>query len=290
MDMDQLATIVSEAQIARLFNMAAITIFIYDYLLTVEREITLIWPSKWSFLKVAFLVQRYLPFFDTLSWIIRQSLTGVPTPQCVAHYYATTIMLGVGIIISEVVLTLRVWSVYDNSRRLGRFFIGFYAIIAVTIGVSKVLYLISVSADTLPIPRISCMIHGDKYPFAATWIALALCNIVMFILMVVPAISNKKKGEGSILLKVIFRDGITYYFCLMIMSVVNVVFVLSFPPILGFSVMVSLERFTHSMMTSRVVIHIREEAHKTQLGYQTFDEFMNKGDNESAFELIVRRK
>lgn len=36
----------------------------YDYLTTLDREVSLIWASPWSIAKVLFLLTRYLPFAD----------------------------------------------------------------------------------------------------------------------------------------------------------------------------------------------------------------------------------
>ena len=40
--------------------------FVYDYLLTLEMEIELVWKSKWNWIKFVYLFQRYLPFIDTV--------------------------------------------------------------------------------------------------------------------------------------------------------------------------------------------------------------------------------
>lgn len=53
----------------QLFNIhpsigSALALYVYHYLLTLGDEVELIWPSKPSALKYAFLVQRYMPFFD----------------------------------------------------------------------------------------------------------------------------------------------------------------------------------------------------------------------------------
>jgi hypothetical protein len=43
-----------------------IVLVIYDYALTLNREIDYVWPSKWNLIKATFLVQRYLPFLDLI--------------------------------------------------------------------------------------------------------------------------------------------------------------------------------------------------------------------------------
>jgi hypothetical protein len=41
-----------------------VALFVYDYSLTLTREIDFIWFSRWNVIKVVFLMQRYLPFLD----------------------------------------------------------------------------------------------------------------------------------------------------------------------------------------------------------------------------------
>jgi hypothetical protein len=36
----------------------------YDYLLTFTREVSLVWVARWNYMKVLFLLARYMPFFD----------------------------------------------------------------------------------------------------------------------------------------------------------------------------------------------------------------------------------
>ena len=48
--------------------------FIWDYIITFTKEVDLVWKSKWSFMKGLYLFQRYLPFIDTVFFILyRQS-------------------------------------------------------------------------------------------------------------------------------------------------------------------------------------------------------------------------
>ena len=39
---------------------------VYDYMLTLTREIDYVWFSRWNTIKITFLVQRYLPFLDVI--------------------------------------------------------------------------------------------------------------------------------------------------------------------------------------------------------------------------------
>jgi hypothetical protein len=43
------------------------TMFLYDYLITLGMEVDLVWSSKWTFMKVLYFAQRYLPFVDAVA-------------------------------------------------------------------------------------------------------------------------------------------------------------------------------------------------------------------------------
>lgn len=51
---------------------------IYDYFLTLDSEISLIWGKEWNTLHVLFLVNRYLPFFEIVLNYIREFLRLTP--------------------------------------------------------------------------------------------------------------------------------------------------------------------------------------------------------------------
>jgi hypothetical protein len=48
------------------FTAICVALVVYDYSLTLSMEIDLIWSSRWNVIKVAFLLQRYLPFLDAI--------------------------------------------------------------------------------------------------------------------------------------------------------------------------------------------------------------------------------
>ncbi|THU89313.1 hypothetical protein K435DRAFT_678250, partial [Dendrothele bispora CBS 962.96] len=42
------------------------TLLVYDYLLSIQEENELIWSSKWTWMKVLYIIQRYMPLGDTV--------------------------------------------------------------------------------------------------------------------------------------------------------------------------------------------------------------------------------
>lgn len=46
-------------------TVAACVLFVWDYILTFGLEVQYIWKSRWTVVKVVYLIQRYLPFVDS---------------------------------------------------------------------------------------------------------------------------------------------------------------------------------------------------------------------------------
>ncbi|PPR02001.1 hypothetical protein CVT24_011124 [Panaeolus cyanescens] len=47
------------------FDLVAVAMYVFEYGLTLEMEVNLVWSTNWNWMKVIFLLQRYLPFADT---------------------------------------------------------------------------------------------------------------------------------------------------------------------------------------------------------------------------------
>lgn len=45
-------------------TVASVALYFYDWMLTLEMEVDFIWPAPWNLLKIAYLVQRYLPMVE----------------------------------------------------------------------------------------------------------------------------------------------------------------------------------------------------------------------------------
>ena len=52
-----------------LATVIAYTTFLWDYILTFEMEVDLVWKSKWNFMKGLYLFQRYLPFTQLVLFV-----------------------------------------------------------------------------------------------------------------------------------------------------------------------------------------------------------------------------
>ncbi|THV01832.1 hypothetical protein K435DRAFT_793043 [Dendrothele bispora CBS 962.96] len=51
------------------------TLLVYDYLLSIQEENELIWSSKWTWVKVLYIIQRYMPLGDTVILLSTDPMT-----------------------------------------------------------------------------------------------------------------------------------------------------------------------------------------------------------------------
>ncbi|EEB99960.1 hypothetical protein MPER_00224, partial [Moniliophthora perniciosa FA553] len=62
---DKLLNALNHQRIVSYIDVLSTFLFVYDVILNFNLELRHIWGSKWSLLKVLYIIQRYLPFFDT---------------------------------------------------------------------------------------------------------------------------------------------------------------------------------------------------------------------------------
>ncbi|EDR03453.1 uncharacterized protein LACBIDRAFT_331441 [Laccaria bicolor S238N-H82] len=58
---------VAATRVVTYFDVASAMMFIYDYFLTMGLEVELVWGSRWGFMKALYIVQRYIPFVDSVA-------------------------------------------------------------------------------------------------------------------------------------------------------------------------------------------------------------------------------
>ncbi|THU96295.1 hypothetical protein K435DRAFT_664735 [Dendrothele bispora CBS 962.96] len=137
---------------------------LYDYFLTIDREIELIWFSDWNLVKVLYLIQRYLPFVDFLCHL---DLEFLKVLQVVHRCFFLKFIRFGGIAI----LSIRTWAIWKNYR-LVNFAIPVYfmgAWIACT--VFSFIYTNSIGFIYAPFPGLTgCWaVSGDNYLLLGSW-------------------------------------------------------------------------------------------------------------------------
>lgn len=271
------------AQIARSFQFNRVTNYmdvisccltIYDWMLTLGREVELVWLSPWSPVKILFLVTRYTPFIE-LGFVVWPLATNDISPRaCYVDYQWTAWTNITGILFAEVILMLRTWAVYDRRRSVG-FFLAFWTIATWVPNLASVgIFLQSLKFGPLPAledaPGVGCHVVAGSSILFISWVMIIVSEAAALLLMLFVAIREYRLGRDSDLFKTVFRDGTIFYLYLFAFSTANVIVVLTTPA--GLINLLSIaERMVHSILTSRIILRLRElGARGGSLGWDTF--------------------
>ncbi|KAG7091666.1 hypothetical protein E1B28_010686 [Marasmius oreades] len=226
------------------FLAAGGALFIYDVFINLDVELMYIWPAvnlrKRPINKVSvafnfmYLAQRYLPLVDQVI-LDQYILFGAPsTTACMIGFTMSAWCSILGILLSELMLALRIWAVWERSAFIG------VILIALSLGCSApamfffarfmqgIQYFeFHLSRPSQDIGRcLNLMTNRDVY---ICWILLMVYDSASFILMAIPGFRAYREGGSSDLVKLVYRDGVIYYALLFLVSLVNVIIILLLP-------------------------------------------------------------
>ncbi|KAG7086927.1 hypothetical protein E1B28_002843 [Marasmius oreades] len=283
----------------RFAQVAAGTLFVYDVLLNLDVELRHVWAAlslrRQRPIRVApmmfnllYVVQRYLPLWDRVILDTYYMLGPSNTNTCETTYKMSARGAIIGIILSECLLAMRIRAVWLNSPCVTAMLV----VLALSCSIPGVFFFVRFARGihcpelykpgTATLQGCYCLMENkDLY---LSWIVLMVVNIAGFIMMAIPGIKAYRRVDRSNLAKVVYQDGVIYYASILLASLINVVVILQLPS--TFVSMVSpLERVLHSIISSHMVLHIREMAPPAELQHRdgiTTGEFTTE-HNEMSF-------
>ncbi|OSD07864.1 hypothetical protein PYCCODRAFT_359075 [Trametes coccinea BRFM310] len=257
------------------------TLLLSEVLSTLEDEVALIWPSRWSLMKVIFLVNRYSPFIDTTLGLT--VMLGTTDPKsCRAQFKALTCSYAVGSFFSELILVARTLALYNFARWV------LVIMVAISLGVlipGTVVCWTLLTRIEYP-ERMVLQITGcvPSVDDRSSWV-LYMCILISE--TVVVSLTVRKMWQmfaggtahRSLLVWTMYRDGSLYYVLLLIVSIGNLCFMLLAPKA-ATSIMQMPLRVLHSTLCTRVLLNLRRVA--ARLSDMSLDEFNRR--SHIAFE------
>ncbi|KAJ7584803.1 hypothetical protein C8J56DRAFT_949074 [Mycena floridula] len=270
-------------QIISYVDVIGCAVFLYDYTLTLEREISLIWGSEWTFMRVLYTLQRYLPFVDTLCLtLFHQFARGLSTRACTEIYQVAIVTIMCGFLVSQGILTVRIWAVWHRGFVIaGALGLALLGVLGFQLMVA-IVWIRSVVFTIPPVPYQGCFVAAGSRILVLFWVAPMAFDFVCFVLMTIPAIKSYRTGGSSALMRTVYRDGVIYYLYIFLFTTMNVVVVTSLPTDL-MVLFATFERGMYSILTSRTVLRIREVASQNRysVGYGS----ERDGQYSSEYEL-----
>ncbi|KIM49918.1 hypothetical protein M413DRAFT_439047 [Hebeloma cylindrosporum] len=273
------------------FDIAASTVWVWDYLLTFQLERELVWTSKWNFIKVLFLLQRYLPLFDTaFLTLYHQNQRNADPGICHILYRAQAWGWLIGTISSEMLLTLRAWAVWHRPMFLTITLPILFTLAFGTCFVLNIIFDQYLQISPVPFPQFpGCFVTGASSFVSVNYMVALAWDTLVLILIMIPGIRAYYAGGSSTLMKTVYRDGVNYYLYLAALSILNVTAIQHFTPGSKF-LMISMERVFHSVLASRVLLHIRHQATNNNWTVGLTDVQSNQVSDTTLFDKNSRAR
>ncbi|KAG9219426.1 hypothetical protein CCMSSC00406_0005320 [Pleurotus cornucopiae] len=243
----------------------------YDYILTAYDERNLVWRAKWSVGKVLFLLTRYPTFVDVGMAIYHNIAPSIPPETCVLLYNVSGWMVIIGMIIAEIIMVIRVWALWGNSKIVGAILVVLSIIGVVVTAISYALFsgsLEFIATDTIAPGLIGCLPgRGTNIVFIG-YLVLMTYEALVMILLLLKGVQHFRHVSTRFLYA-FYQDGIVYYGVLLLISVLNVIVLLTGPRE-NANLLTTLQRTFHSILSARMLLQLRKSAQRRQFFTETF--------------------
>ncbi|EMD38016.1 hypothetical protein CERSUDRAFT_113129 [Gelatoporia subvermispora B] len=241
---------------------AALAVTVYEYMITLDDEISLVWPSKWSSTKVLYLLNRYSPFLDTALTLHLVSAVTDPA-TCARQYTILPYLVTVGMGFSQGVLVIRTYALWSCNKYILALHMSINT--GLFVGALRILVHIMANlryADAAVMRYEACMPTIETQPVWRNYVLNMASEFVVIVLTIIRWFMPAFYGRtGSPMLRTLYRDGILFYLAMLAMSVLNVCLILASPPAVSPMVEMPL-RVIYSTLCSRVLLNLRKTAYK----------------------------
>ncbi|OCH85000.1 hypothetical protein OBBRIDRAFT_347288 [Obba rivulosa] len=243
-------------------NVAALTVAVYDYLVTLDDEISLVWPSRWSYTKALYLFNRYSPFVDAVLAVHSMSSLADPA-ACAIEYPALTYLYTLGMTVSQTILMVRTYAIWNCNK----YILGFHVSLNTGLLIGAV-YILNRVLQNVVYGDVNLMRYEACMPSTSTqaiWPMFVLNMTSEFVVVVLTLIQRYISAyhirATSPMLRVLYRDGMLFYFAMLAMSILNLCLMIAGPPAVSPMMQTPL-RVIYSTLCTRVLLNLRKAALK----------------------------
>ncbi|TFK20540.1 hypothetical protein FA15DRAFT_673388 [Coprinopsis marcescibilis] len=264
--LDQIAS----SLLANYFNVASLVVLTLEYFQTVGQEAKLIWPTQWSYVKVIFILNRYLPLALVPPIIYYNVAPLLPALTCKLLFTVPAIGIACSILVADALLYIRIYAVSGRSTIMRNILVAnALCVFGLALG-PWAFYLIKTVFIDSPFPELSGCFGsepGPVYLVMVTFGSLLYSTIVTAALFVFYAVRLSRTSRANPLLKVLYIDGALYFISIAALSIINGLVAVLAPDRYRFLLAIPQAVF-HNILAARMVLDIREAA-RTDMGFRS---------------------
>ncbi|KAL1743206.1 hypothetical protein HDZ31DRAFT_65264 [Schizophyllum fasciatum] len=256
--LEALVQTLKDVRATRYVTAVGVVILLYDHLLTLKDEVDLVWKARLTIAQIFFLFLRYIPLVGVIIQNIQLSgLVPMHLPDnfCKVYMDVATYFGAITMAISDFLVLLRLWVIWDRNRRLvacslvGYIVTQLANIACVTFAVVTMTPALAFSDDLR-----MCVFTKDVH-ISSLWMPGLIFDVCIFIATVCNALQRPMSANSS-MAKALYRDGFAYFLVLTSLRSTNLVLALVAPVSLKF-VGVFFIWCASTVTTSRFIFSIR---------------------------------
>jgi len=243
-------TIVSDLQTTKYMNVAGLAIWIFDYALSFESEVRLVWGRRWDSTRILFSLARYLTLVGVIMTVYAAVHTR--TGNCGPFSDVSNVFHILSIIVAEGLLIMRTYAFWQRSKRFMIWLLVYGAIsLIVAIGLSSQIH----DVQEYPDPG-GCFFVGSKNGAAIQYSFLVAYECVLLSLTTYRMVKHYRRTKSAIV-TALYWGSMKYMSCMIVVTLANIIVTVAAP--IGYrNALDTLQLVLHSIMASRILFDLRE--------------------------------
>ncbi|KAL5519808.1 hypothetical protein ACEPAG_1468 [Sanghuangporus baumii] len=225
-----LSFLASQAMTIRYSAVVNLAIWLYEFSMTADKEVRLVWPSRFTIVKLLFFANRYLPLFTISANAYFLILNDNDDEYlCKPALLFVGYMSFAGFFLAEVVLAFRVYVIWQAQKSI--LILVFGTLFAKTAGSGVITYFYLTSTEMSPINlfRSGCECIFTRRIEWITMLLVFIFEIEILSLMIIAKRVHFKRSRSE-LVDILLKDGVLYCITIMAISLMNI-FVVKFAPV-----------------------------------------------------------
>ncbi|KAF8966824.1 hypothetical protein BDZ97DRAFT_1806687 [Flammula alnicola] len=200
--------------VASNFLTATASVLVWELIITLDDEINYIWQQPWTLGTILFAVNRYLPFVDTFMALYLQ-MTVTTQEMCRSYYTAITWIVAIGLMVSELIILLRTWALWQRKRIIF-FILGGMSTLTFGPGIAVTsLEIKSLRFGDTPLGGRGCKLEEASKTILVAYALIALSETVVVTLTVIRGMDHLRSSSRSSWVTRVYGYGLLFYIYLL---------------------------------------------------------------------------
>lgn len=273
-----LVTLLDHQQLDAYANLAAAAFYVWDMILTTNDEITYIWGSRMSVVKIFYFLNRYIRLFMTIALAVFTAWSTPFAELCLAFAIGGTLGVGViGTFMTGVILQIRLYALYNRSTKIIVCVAFLFTAQMISIVVLCLLEVVTVvrGRKDMIVPGVPFCFTKVSPTFFATCIPILLFDSIVLVLACYKSIeryrlfppTSQAAQNGKHLVAVLLRDSILYFAVNVVIYIANVLMWQYGPPelyslIAGWCNVVTGAAASRMLVNTRRAVRVRPHSYE----------------------------